>query len=96
MGAFARFFKRHYRFLLIAVLAACIGGFLLSCGDSGSSSTSNTNTKHCSDEDYPLWCSDNKACCGKGYPVNCGGMCYKTREDAQRNCSARIDTCNRE
>ncbi len=55
-----------------------------------------TPTKHCTDPDYPLWCPDHRWCCPSGFPISCGGLCYKTREDAVRNCSASIDTCEPE
>lgn len=61
-----------------------------------SSGCENLEGKRCPDEDYPLRCEENKACCPKGKPFNCGGMCYETREDAVRSCGARIDTCYRE
>lgn len=53
-------------------------------------------SRHCSDADYPLWCSTNNACCPPGYPVNCGGRCYTTRDAARSACDARVDTCYRE
>lgn len=54
------------------------------------------NKRECSDEDFPLLCPDTGGCCPKGFPIHCGGQCYKTQSIARANCGARIDTCERE
>jgi hypothetical protein len=52
--------------------------------------------RHCSDEDYPLWCADHHSCCPKGYPISYGGKCYTTESAARASCSASLDTCERD
>lgn len=78
----------------IAVRCAVVA-LLLVLGSCAQTSTSPSG-KHCPDEDYPLWCEQNKGCCPKGFPVSCGGKCYRTDSEARRACSARVDTCYRE
>ncbi len=85
------------RLLQVSMVLLVVGLFLIACSGGGTTSGGGGGTtKHCTDEDYPLWCADAGACCPKGFPVNCGGKCYATAAQARANCDARLDTCYRE
>ena len=80
--------RRSLVFLAVIILGT------LSMGSSCSDPTG--EEKNCPDEDYPLSCPDTGGCCPKGFPIHCGGKCYNTTANARANCSATIDTCERE
>ncbi len=39
---------------------------------------SETETKHCTNTAYPLWCPNAKVCCTRGYAYYCDGNCYQS------------------
>ena len=53
-----------------------------------------SKSKHCSDPDYPYWCSNAKACCSYKYNDN-HGTCWKTME-ACRSSGYACSTCHLE
>ncbi len=84
--------KRGKGFLLFAICAAFCMMLFLGGGSSDSSDSNGGDTKHCTDDDYPLWCPDVGVCCTRGHPYYCDGYCY---EEKQSGC-AQYDTCRAE
>ena len=60
--------------VLVAMLALALGAGV-GCPDAN---TGNSNAKHCSDSDNPLWCPDAGVCCRAGYPIYCDARCYQS------------------
>lgn len=51
-----------------------------------------TKSKHCTDPDYPYWCSNAKACCSYKYNDN-HGTCWSTMEGC-RSSGYACSTCH--
>ena len=60
----------------------------MACNDT----SSNSNSKRCSDADNPLYCPDTGVCCRAGYPIYCDGLCYQSDPGG---CQDK-DTCKSE
>lgn len=61
-------------FCILALISTMLLGLMMGC----KKDKDEAETKHCTNEAYPLWCPNVKVCCTPGHPYYCDNLCYET------------------